>query len=155
MEQFIHSSRDLAERFGKKHYDIMAIIRNMECSQEEKNERFLPTTYIDRKGQSRPEFLLTQPGYDLMCARFTGLGRLQISGKENAALDAIEQILDIKLIRQFGVFNYRVDGYHPETNTAYEIDEVEHKQRLEQDEKRQKEIEQYLGCKFVRIKLTK
>jgi hypothetical protein len=38
-------------------------------------------------------------------------------------------------------------------NVAYEIDEPEHRSKINQDSIRQKEIERVLKCKFVRIKL--
>lgn len=56
---------------------------------------------------------------------------------------------------QYKVLKYRIDGYDPESNTAYEIDEPQHNNKSHQtkDLQRQQEIEDVLGCKFVRIKL--
>lgn len=76
--------------------------------------------------------------------------------QEHVALGVIEQLLDIKLIRQHQVDGYRVDGYHEETNTVYEVDESHHfvVGELKQECKdRQAYIESKLGCKFVRIKV--
>lgn len=51
---------------------------------------------------------------------------------------------------------YWVDGYDKENNIVYEIDERAHfnldGNLKEKDIRRQKEIEDYLGCKFIRIK---
>jgi len=49
---------------------------------------------------------------------------------------------------------YWVDGYDKQNNVVYEYDEKYHftKKQKEKDERRQKEIEEYLGCTFVRIK---
>lgn len=74
--------------------------------------------------------------------------------KEHGALCAIEQILGVKLERQYSVGNYRLDGYHKETNTAYEIDECYHFKDgglRSKCEERQRYIERELGCKFIRI----
>ena len=68
-------------------------------------------------------------------------------------MKTIEQLLGVTLIRQFRVLKYRIDGYDPVSNIAYEIDEPAHKQRVAHDIKRQKEIENVIGCTFVRIKL--
>ncbi len=51
---------------------------------------------------------------------------------------------------------YWVDGYSKEKNIVIEIDENHHNYQKEKDIKRQKEIEQFLKCKFIRInELTK
>ena len=74
---------------------------------------------------------------------------------EGKILDKIEKKLNIKIIRQFPVMGYFLDGYPSGLNTAFEIDERQHfiyGQRKERDILRQKEIENFLGCNFVRIK---
>jgi very-short-patch-repair endonuclease len=75
---------------------------------------------------------------------------------ESGALSSIEQLLNIKLERQFKVDMYRIDGYHKESNTAYEIDEPQHfvnGELREECKERQAYIESKLKCKFVRIKV--
>lgn len=56
-------------------------------------------------------------------------------------------------IKELGYF---VDGYDPINNIVYEYDERRHfdldGELIERDKIRQKEIEDYLGCKFIRIK---
>ena len=59
---------------------------------------------------------------------------------ESGALSAIEQIKGVKLIRQFKVCGYLVDGYDPVGNVCYEIDEDHHTYRMDLDKKREKEI---------------
>lgn len=76
--------------------------------------------------------------------------------REKAALDTIEQLLHVKLIRQYCVCDkYRIDGYDPINNIAYEVDEEQHftSRHQEADRKREKEIRSKLGCEFVRIKV--
>tara|TARA_R110000744_G_scaffold346929_1_gene452497 strand:- start:399 stop:887 length:489 start_codon:yes stop_codon:yes gene_type:complete len=75
--------------------------------------------------------------------------------KESAALSTIEQLLSIKLDKQFSVGKYRVDGYDEINNTVYEIDENHHKktQQRIKDKDRQREITKALGCSFIRIKV--
>lgn len=54
------------------------------------------------------------------------------------------------------VHGYFVDGYDKEKNVVIEIDEKHHFKTgklREKDIQRQKEIEEYLGCKFIRIKI--
>jgi len=56
-------------------------------------------------------------------------------------------------IKELGYF---VDGYDKENNIVYEFDEKRHFNMLgelkDKDKKRQIEIENFLGCKFIRIK---
>lgn len=47
---------------------------------------------------------------------------------------------------------YWVDGYDKENNIVYEYDEKYHNNQIEKDKQRQKEIENFLGCKTIRIK---
>ena len=71
------------------------------------------------------------------------------------AIDTIEQLLGIKLIRQFQVGGFRIDGYDADNKIAYEIDEQQHstKRHSQHDVLRQKFIETQLGCTFKRIKV--
>ena len=78
-----------------------------------------------------------------------------IGKNEMEILDTIEKIYKIKLIRQFIVLGYFVDGYDSENNRVYEIDESHHfntQKQIDKDIIRQRNIENFLGCKFVRIK---
>jgi len=80
-----------------------------------------------------------------------------IGKQEQIILNDLETRHSIKIIRQYPVIGYWLDGYCKETNIAYEIDEEHHFNKdgtyKEKDIRRQKEIEQELGCKFVRIKV--
>lgn len=75
--------------------------------------------------------------------------------REKAALDTVEQLMGVKLKRQYRVGEYRIDGYDPVNNVAYEIDEEQHftSQHMQSDRVREKKIFNKLGCKFVRIKV--
>lgn len=75
--------------------------------------------------------------------------------REKSALDTIEQLLGIKLIRQFQVGGFRIDGYDVDNKIAYEIDEDQHRsiKHSQHDVLRQKFIEDQLGCTFKRIKV--
>lgn len=87
--------------------------------------------------------------------RDTGINIRIMCERESGALSAIEQLLNITLERQYRVGKYRIDGYCIETNTAYEIDEAQHRKpsSIAKDNKRQAFIENELGCNFVRIKV--
>ena len=73
-----------------------------------------------------------------------------IGHNEKQILDDLEIRLNIKILRQYKVEGYFLDGYIPELNLAIEIDE--RPKNKQKDIERQKLIESKLGCKFLRIK---
>lgn len=98
-----------------------------------------------------------------------------ISRKEIEFGEKIEKILEIafnkvkdyvdennaniitELIRQYPVLNYKIDFYLPFFHIGIEYDEKEHKYKTEDDDKRQKDIEQYFDnnnsyINFIRVK---
>lgn len=97
--------------------------------------------------KSRAEFLKEHPEYLESNKIVPSIGK-----NETQILNEIEQKENIKIERQYPILGYVVDGYCKETNTVYEVDEVYHLNQKEQDAERQKNIEQHLSCKFIRIK---
>ena len=80
---------------------------------------------------------------------------LLIERKEIKFLDKLQEALkpfDLEGIKQYKILNYRIDFYIPKLNIAIEYDENEHKDySYKQQQGRQKEIENSLGCDFIRI----
>ena len=149
------SSIEIAELTGKDHRNVMRDIKVMfKDLGDEGGLLSSEHTYTHpQNGQKYKCYNLPKELADLLLTKYKGLGRVPNRIREEASLKTIEQLLGISLIRQYKCLNYRIDGYHPETNTAYEIDEPEHKSKEKQDAERQSRIEAVLGCKFVRIKL--
>ena len=75
--------------------------------------------------------------------------------KEIKFLNELEEVLSpigIKGIRQYPILSYRIDYYIPKLNLAVEYDENDHKDySFETHELRQKNIENNLNCKFIRL----
>ena len=75
--------------------------------------------------------------------------------KELIFLNQLEEALepfDVKGVRQYPVLNYRIDYYIESLNIAIEYDENDHKNySYESHEGRQAQIEQELGCRFIRV----
>lgn len=146
------SSLEIAELTGKQHKNVLADIRKM-MDDLVINSAIFTAQYKDGTGRSLVMFNLPKELADLLLTKYKGLSRVPHRIREESSLKTIEQLLGISLIRQYKCLDYRIDGYHPETNTAYEIDEPEHRGKEKQDAERQSMIEAVLGCKFVRIKL--
>lgn len=146
------SSLEIAELTGKRHDNVMSDIEKM-LKDLEIHDHDFAGTYKTARGNEYKCYNLPKELADLLLTKYKGLSRVPHRVREESSLKTIEQLLGISLIRQYKCLNYRIDGYHPETNTAYEIDEPEHKGKEKQDAERQSRIEAVLGCKFVRIKL--
>ena len=59
-------------------------------------------------------------------------------------------------MKDFSALNYLIDFYFPKCKLAIEVDELSHKDRDQTIEnKRQKDLKEYLDCKFIRIKPDK
>lgn len=72
-------SREVAEAVGKNHKELLRDIRNYAETLGKSNERnfapvdfFIPSTYTDGKGESRPCYLLTKKGCDMVANKMTG-----------------------------------------------------------------------------------
>jgi len=70
---------------------------------------------------------------------------------EKQILDELELFLNNKIIRQYEVCGYFLDGYCQELNLAIEVDEYHHKMIMHKDKLRQQEIMDELNCSFIRI----
>ncbi len=73
-----------------------------------------------------------------------------IGHNEKGILDELELEYGYKIIRQYKVEGYFLDGYIREIKLAIEVDEKP--KTTERDFNRQKQIEKKLNCKFLRIK---
>ena len=74
-----------------------------------------------------------------------------IGALESQILNKLENIWGYKIIRQYKIKRYFIDGYCPEMNLAIEVDEKFHRNKQEQDAIRQQRIEEMIGCKFLRV----
>ncbi|EIO3990318.1 Rha family transcriptional regulator [Salmonella enterica] len=149
VKQELISSLDIAKEFGKAHRNIK---RDIKAVSANTGIDFVESVYVDPCNREHTQFLINEELADALRQRYTGL-RFGLSAAEKIALNTIEQVLGVTLIRQYRVLNYRIDGYDAVNNIAYEIDEPAHLYKKEHDEIRQRRIENELGCKFVRIKV--
>jgi len=74
----------------------------------------------------------------------------RLGRNEKQILDKLEQELDCKILRQYEVEGYFLDGYISEINVAIEVDE--RPKIRTKDIQREKNIKEKLNCKFIRIK---
>lgn len=77
---------------------------------------------------------------------------------EKQILDNLEEnFYPFKILRQYKVAGYFLDGYAPAFKLAIEVDELYHKtsERLSKDRYREKQIKNELGCTFLRMETIK
>jgi very-short-patch-repair endonuclease len=54
------------------------------------------------------------------------------------------------MLTQYSVLKYRIDLYFPKYKLAIECDEKAHKNKIEEDIKRENDIKSILNCTFIR-----
>jgi len=74
-DQPLTTSRAVAERFGKRHKNVIRDIENLlkNCPDPAfARLNFEPSSYVDPTGRTLPEYRLTHDGFAFLAMRFTG-----------------------------------------------------------------------------------
>ena len=66
------TSRQVAELFEKEHRNVLRAIRLLECDEEFTALNYELTDFIDKNGDSRPEYLISKDGMVFLVMGFTG-----------------------------------------------------------------------------------
>ena len=93
--QVVVSSRQVAEKFGKLHKDVLENIRNILVA-ENSATKFYQETNHEYRGQKFPEYLMNRDGFTLLAMGFTGKDALQWKLKYIAAFNEMEAQLNGK-----------------------------------------------------------
>ena len=92
--QIVVSSRMVAERFGKRHDNV---IQNIESITTENqgliNNYFIPSTYTAGTGKRYKEYLMNRKGFTLLAMGFTGREALQFKMAYIEAFERMEEAL--------------------------------------------------------------
>lgn len=85
-EEVYTTSRIVAQKFGKRHADVLEAVENIEKFNELKNPSvkniyFIADNYIDAKGETRKQYLITEKGAMLLIMGFTGEKAFSIKTK--------------------------------------------------------------------------
>lgn len=174
------SSKKIAEIMKVRHGDLLEKIDKInKLLQTLKDNLYKYWTEgsFENRGKQYRAFQVTKRGCELLIQKSTGkkgfllvykLDELfpnetnfiiiaEIDRKEIEFLDNLEDALEsfnIKGLRQYQVMDnkYRIDYYIPSLNIAIEYDEDGHRgYSYEKHEGRQKEIEDLLKCRFIRV----
>ena len=150
------TSLTIAKTTGKRHDHILRDIENLLKIGKFTEQSFKLSSYRNKQNKKQKMYVLDDDAFEFMKLRYTHRLRLEYRQREEIALITIEQLLNVKLVRQFEVAGYRIDGYDPVNNVAYEIDESHHNgiNAKKSDHIREKVIEKELGCTFKRITIA-
>lgn len=66
------TSLQVAEAFGKEHFQVMRDIRNLLESDDFSQSNFVLVHYMDAKGEERPMYVMSRDGFVLLGMGFTG-----------------------------------------------------------------------------------
>ena len=171
------NSLEIANITKKEHRnlirDIRSIIKILNETNANIDDYFIKSTYTTIQNKIQPCYECTKLGCYLIRDSIKGNAKIlftvalqelykdeaitliPIDRKEIEFIDALEEALepfDIKGIRQYNILNYRIDYYIESLNIAIEYDEYTHKDySYEAHEGRQAQIEEVLGCRFIRV----
>jgi Rha family phage regulatory protein len=62
----------VAEKFNKRHDDVLKAIRNVDCSDEFRARNFAASSYKSLQNRDLPMFIITRDGFTLLMMSFTG-----------------------------------------------------------------------------------
>ncbi len=71
--KMVVSSREVANNFGKRHTEVLRAIKNKLTDAKLRSlNYFIENTYLDEKGETRKEYLITRDGFSFLVMGFTG-----------------------------------------------------------------------------------
>lgn len=158
---------------GTKDMKTKSLIDLLQQRNLDKQEYFIDSTYKDKSGKKNKLYICTLKGIKLFMDNLRNyenksalllwfenhadkkMDIILYNRPEIYFLDELEQVLcamNIKSIRQYSVLPYYIDCYIHALNLAIEYDEGDHKYyTYENQELRQKNIENELKCTFIRL----
>lgn len=107
-------SRDVAEMVGKSHAHLMRDISGYAQVLEKSNESkfglvdfFIPHTYQDSKGETRPCYLLTKKGCDMVANKMTGEKGVLFTAAYVTAFEKMRERIKSGKTKRVGMTDYQ------------------------------------------------
>jgi len=83
----------IAEKFGKRHTDVLRSIANLECSDDFSQRNFASADYLDVQGKPRQMFNITRDGFSFLAMGFTGKKAAEWKEKFITAFNTMERTI--------------------------------------------------------------
>lgn len=87
------SSLQVAEKFGKRHNDVLRAVRSIEMSEEFTARNFAQSDYRDNSGKSNPMYWMTRDGFWALAMTFTGKEAAKLREGIISALNRAEEMM--------------------------------------------------------------
>jgi len=91
--QLYTTSLDMAEKFEKRHKDVLRAISNLDCSEEFMRRSFAPHAYTDDRGNTQPMFYVSRDGFQFLAMGFRGKKAAAWKEKYIAAFNLMEKAI--------------------------------------------------------------
>lgn len=88
--QVTTDSLTVADRFGKRHCDVLRSIKMLKCSKEFSERNFASAEYLDEQGKPRTYYDITRDGWMFLVMGFTGEKAAEWKEKFIAAFNRME-----------------------------------------------------------------
>lgn len=149
--KILASSRDVAERFGKRNSEVNRTIKNLIMANPETKKHFIVSKYKSSRGRYENDYLLDETGLNLLNFKF---GFSLMSPRFEIKFQNLlqELFLGLKIIHQYFINGYKLDFFIPDLNMIIEYDEDHHKYTSEQDHNRMNII---IDTMYNMIKMNK
>ena len=97
-DQVLTNSLLVAEKFGKRHADVIRSIDNILNTEDEllnakMRLAFVSTTYEDSTGKSNPAYIMNQKGFSILVMGWYGIKALKFKNEFYDAFEAMERSL--------------------------------------------------------------
>lgn len=120
------SSRQVAEEFGKEHYNVLRDIENLDCSAEFTALNFEVSKYKDSTGKTNPQYLMTKDGFTFLVMGYRGKKAARFKEayiqRFNAMEDFIKSLAATKI--EFPAFTGAVMLAHEEPKNYHFSNEI-------------------------------
>ncbi len=87
------SSKDIADKFGKVHRNVMRDIENLGCSPEFRVLNFVRSSYVSLQNKELASYNMTKDGFAFLCMGFTGDGAAVFKESYISAFNSMESAL--------------------------------------------------------------
>lgn len=127
----ITTSRLIADKFGKQHFNVLRDIRNLDCSPEFNEINFDCVDYKDKKGETRNEFHITRDGFTFLVMGFTGKEAAKFKEDYiNAFNDMEKQLKAPKELSKLEVLELAIKSEKERLKLKAEVDKLLPKAKL-------------------------
>lgn len=120
-KQAVTSSRNIAEKFGKLHKDVLESIRQIIKAENSALTFYRKTSYKAGTGKSYPEYLMNKDGFMLLVMGFTGKAAMDIKIAYINAFNEMEaKLREMSKPKQIPLLKVPPAPYvYPEENAEY------------------------------------